>query len=78
MEGDLASQPFKTETSARQTCTLEDKLGAFMLYKDALDQSGVENEMSKVNDKLTQQLKKGQEERICDVGFGWEGPGAMD
>jgi hypothetical protein len=55
MEGDLASQPFKTETSARQTCTLEHKLGAFMLYKDALDQSGLENETSKVNDELKQQ-----------------------
>lgn len=61
MEGDLAFQPMKTASKATQMCTLESKLGAFMLTRDALAQSGVEKE-GKVHDKVTQLSKKGPEE----------------
>jgi hypothetical protein len=57
MEGDLAFQPIKTASKAREMCTLENKLGAFMLTRDALAQSGVEKE-GKVHDEVTELPKK--------------------
>jgi hypothetical protein len=53
MEGNLAFQPIKTSSKAHEMCTLENKLGAFMLRRDALTQSGVEKE-GKVHDEVTE------------------------